>query len=34
MTMNFHIIKYCLLEHVDLVSNKCFLSFYDDLECS
>ena len=32
MIMNFQ----CniLLEQADLVSNKCFLSFYDDFECS
>ena len=32
MVINFHFIQYFLLEHEDLISCKCFVTFYDEFE--
>ena len=33
MIINFHFMQLCCLEHDDLMSCKCFVTFYDDFEC-
>ena len=32
MIINFNYVQYFLLEHDDLISCKCFVTFYDDFE--
>ena len=32
MIINFHFMQYAWLKHDDLISCKCFVTFYDDFE--
>ena len=32
MIINFHFLEYSLLEHDDLISCKCFVTFYNDFK--
>ena len=34
MIMNLHLMRYTFLEHADFISNKTFVSLYDDVELS
>ena len=32
MIIKFHFMQYSLLEHDDMITRKCFVTFYDDFE--